>query len=60
MTQKNLDRMLRGSAPIGTDGKSVVLHHLYGIANNFGRYDEMLVTTHTSNYKALHWFLFVK
>ena len=58
ITQKNVDRMLKGRAPIGTDNKSVVLHHVKGIANDFYDYVEMLSSKHTSNFKELHSFLF--
>ena len=58
VTRKNVDRMLKGRAPIGTDNQSVVLHHVKGIANDFYDYVEMLASTHKSNYKKLHSFLF--
>ena len=32
LTQDNLDRMAKGNAPIGHDGKPVVLHHVKGKA----------------------------
>ena len=60
VTKNNLNRMLRGCAPIGTDDKSVVLHHIYGIVNDFYEYTEMLATTHTGSFRMLHPFLFNK
>lgn len=38
--------MRLGKAPIGWDGKSVVLHHWYGIANNFYNYSPVSYTYH--------------
>ena len=58
VTQTNVDRMIKGRAPIGIDNKSVVLHHTKGIANDFYDYVEMLSSTHTSKFKELHGFLF--
>ena len=49
-TDKNIDRMRRGLAPIGWDGKSVQLHHWKGIANDFYDYSPVSSTVH----KALH------
>ena len=60
VSQRNVDRMLKGRAPIGTDNKSVVLHHTKGIANDFYDYVEMLGSVHTSKFKELHSFLFKK
>ena len=44
--------MRLGKAPIGWDGKSVVLHHWYGIANNFYNYSPVSYTYH----KYIHKF----
>ena len=46
VTQDNVKRMLRGSAPIGTDDLPVALHHNKGIANDFFDYGEMLTSQH--------------
>lgn len=58
LSKNNIDRMLRGSAPIGRDGKSIALHHVEGIKNNFHNYIEILATEHTGRFKELHSFLF--
>ena len=58
VTQDNIDRMLSGRAPIGTDGRSVQLHHVEGIVNNFKNYVEILASVHRKNYRMLHAFLF--
>ena len=42
----NIDRMKKGKAPIGWDGKSVELHHTSGIKNNFYDYIEVTRTEH--------------
>ena len=58
LTSQNYCRMLRGKAPIGTDGYSVQLHHYRGISNDFYAYGEILRSEHTSFYKMLHPWLF--
>ncbi len=40
-TTENLKRMASGKAPIGWDGKSVMLHHNKGIAVDFYDYKEV-------------------
>lgn len=45
-TEDNIDRMSRGAAPIGWDGKSVHLHHWDGIANDFYNYSPVSRTLH--------------
>ena len=45
-TKENIDRMLRGSAPIGWDGASVELHHWLGVANDFFNYSPVSRTLH--------------
>ena len=54
VTKNNLDRMKRGSAPFGTDGKSVHLHHNKGIDIDFYDYREITYTDHYSHFKELH------
>ena len=51
-TVENIERMRRGSAPIGWDGFSVELHHVEGIANNFRNYVPVSKTLHD----AIHVF----
>lgn len=58
LTERNWNRMLSGKAPIGTDGRSVQLHHVEGIVNNFKNYVEILASEHSKNFKILHAFLF--
>ena len=58
VTENNINRMLSGKAPIGTDNKSVQLHHVEGIVNNFKNYVEILASEHSKNFKILHAFLF--
>lgn len=58
ITVDNLRRMSQGLAPIGTDGLSVQLHHLNGIANDFYNYIEILATEHRKNYSILHSYLY--
>jgi len=48
----NLQRMLKGLAPIGYDGKPVELHHLK--QENNGIIVEMLSTEHKQYYRDLH------
>ena len=50
-TQENINRMSRGSAPIGWDGYSVQLHHWDGIANDFYNYSPVSRTLH----QLIHW-----
>ena len=45
-TTQNIDRMRKGLAPIGWDGKSVNLHHWNGIANDFYNYSPVSSTLH--------------
>ena len=47
----NLSRMQQGKAPIGYDGKRVVLHHVEGIANNMGNFVEMGADAHRAFHK---------
>ena len=54
VTEDNLQRMRRGSAPIGTDNLSVALHHRQGISIDFYDYEEILTSVHRSKYKLLH------
>ena len=58
VTDKNLERMLQGKAPKGTDNKWVNLHHTEGIKTNMYNYTEMTWTQHFTNFKALHPWLF--
>ncbi len=48
----NLDRMKEGLAPIGSDGKSLNLHHVDQTMT--GPIQEMTSTFHSQNYKLLH------
>ena len=45
---KNINLMRQGKAPIGWDGKSVVLHHNKGITVDFYDYKEINATFHSS------------
>ena len=45
-TGKNIERMVKGSAPIGWDGASEQLHHWEGIVNNFYNYSPVSRTLH--------------
>ena len=60
VTGKNIDRMMKGKAPIGEDGFSVQLHHYRegGIAADMYAYGEITRFDHSSQFKALHWWLF--
>lgn len=58
VTQKNVDRMLRGCAPKGTDGLSVTLYHNKGIVNDFFDYKEILTSVHRADYRSLHPWVF--
>lgn len=48
----NLERMATGRAPIGTDGKSVNLHHM--LQSNDSAIAEMTQTFHQQNSKIIH------
>lgn len=48
----NVQRMEQGLAPIGTDGKSVNIHHID--QTNNGSVMEMTATEHQQNYSNLH------
>ena len=48
---KNIERMKQGKAPIGWDGKSVQLHHLQGITNDFYDYSPLSKTLHDTLHK---------
>jgi len=48
----NIQRMKQGLAPIGTDGKSVNLHHID--QTNNGPVMEITATEHQQNYSKLH------
>ena len=52
--------MMKGKAPIGEDGFSVQLHHYRegGIAADMYAYGEITRFDHSSQFKALHWWLF--
>ena len=45
-TPDNINRMARGTAPVGWDGYSVQLHHWDGIANDFYNYSPVSRTLH--------------
>ena len=45
-TKENIDRMARGLAPKGWDGRSVELHHWLGIAVDFSLYSPVSKTLH--------------
>ena len=51
-TDDNIARMVKGKAPIGWDGKSVELHHINGIKNDFYNYQGVSRTLH----QAIHVF----
>lgn len=48
----NIQRMQSGRAPIGTDGRSINLHHIG--QNSQGPLAEILSTQHSGNYSILH------
>ena len=50
--RSNIERMQKGLAPIGPDGKSVNLHHVNQTMN--GPVEEMTATYHQKNYSLLH------
>lgn len=52
--------MSSGKAPIGTDGKSVNLHHVNGIKTDPLNYIELTRTEHYANFKSLHPWLYGK
>ena len=59
ITKDNLKRMASGRAPLGIDGKSVNLHHMFGREGaNFYKYTEVTKTFHYSNFKLLHPWIF--
>jgi RHS repeat-associated protein len=60
MTENNFERMKKGNAPIGIDGRPVNLHHPNGIANDFYNYIEVTYSYHYQNFKALHSYLYNK
>ena len=45
-TEKNIERMRKGLAPIGWDNKSVELHHWKGILNDFYDYSPVSRALH--------------
>ncbi len=51
-SDRNLQRMLNGHPPVGTDGEEVVLHHLDQAAN--GYLEEYTHTQHTQMHELLH------
>ena len=58
LTQDNFLKISRGRAPIGTDGKSVNLHHVVGKSKDMYNYIELTHTEHFNNFKKLHYWLF--
>ena len=48
----NIQRMEQGLAPIGTDGKSINIHHID--QTNNGPVMEIMATEHQQNYSKLH------
>lgn len=48
----NLDLMKKGNAPIGTDGRQINLHHIFGFEP--GPIIEMEATAHMQQYKEFH------
>ena len=50
--ETNLQRMGRGVAPIGTDGKSIELHHM--LQSHDGPIAEVTSSFHKQNYSVLH------
>lgn len=60
VTVKNVERMLKGKAPIGLDGKSVHLHHTLGKSVDMYTYIEMTRTAHYADFKALHPWMYNK
>lgn len=48
----NVERMKKGLAPIGPDGKSVELHHM--TQRQSGSIAEVTKTFHNSNYSTIH------
>ena len=48
----NIQRMEQGLAPIGTDGKSINIHHID--QTNNGPVMEIMATEHQQNYRKLH------
>ena len=58
LSKNNINRMLRGRAPIGIDGKSVNLHHVRGLMVDPLDYIELTRTEHYSNFKTLHPWMY--
>ena len=58
ITTDNLSRMVKGRAPIGTDGYSVHLHHRVGKAVDINDFYEITRTANYPNFKSLHPWLF--
>ena len=58
VTKNNIARMSKGKAPIGTDKKSVNLHHVVGKSMDMYNYIELTRTEHFSSFKKLHYWLF--
>ncbi len=54
VTEENLEKMMHGRAPIGTDGSPVNLHHVVGIEKNMYNYIELLHSEHFGDYGKLH------
>ena len=50
--RSNLERMQKGLAPIGTDGRSINLHHT--IQSNDGPVAEVLESFHKQNHSTIH------
>lgn len=50
----NLERMCRGGAPIGIDGRPVNLHHMQQ-SESLGGVMELSEAKHTKNHAVLHW-----
>jgi hypothetical protein len=52
MGRTNVERMSRGLAPLGPDGKSINLHHMLQTAD--GPIAELTQTFHKTNHKVIH------
>lgn len=50
-TSKNINRMKSGKAPKGFDGKSVELHHVKGIKNDFNQVVQIQRIDHINFHK---------
>ena len=57
--EDNYERMKRGLAPIGYDGKSVELHHVVGKKNDIYNFVEMTATDHQEFHKKYGYKNFV-